>query len=200
MARGFRRSRSFRSGKRRKLDWGRAFGTEFGTSVPVDQTAILAAWLKCPAEVLTPGTDNKEPEDMTLVRGRLRYSYHIVSDAGVTIGNAMRGRIAWGALVWEGIDCDDPDPLTVPAPDTEGNADWIHHQFYMFEVKNQVGSTLFPSFFPSSEGYELQEWSKSQRKLSSMQGILLVTLIENQGSVPLAWDQQWFYRALFKLP
>jgi len=194
----FRRSSR---GPKRKTDWGRAFGGIEASQVNAGTIGVFATWLKYPADVIQaqpPGTDNVEPEDYTLVKSRLTSSHLIF--ATLSENQGVICNVADGIIVWEQANSDDPDPDTVPLPIQEGNADWIIHRWRNAQGVNASGFTLGVQFISPQPGYELEEWSRAQRKLSSMQGLLYVAQCENVGTTNVFWQADFFYRCLFKLP
>jgi hypothetical protein len=198
----FRRRSGFRrtSGKRRKLAWGHAstHGVVPGDVTP--GTILLGShWAQPPAGVTVPGTDNVQPDDYTLVKTLNAISMSVIPAAAST-GQAIFTLTA-GLIVWEGITGADLDldPLTLPFPTVEGDADWIWTVYFPFAgpVQNVAAyETDQPGFMEALH-------TRSQRKLSSRQGILLVAGIDNspQSDVTLVdFTVEWQSRALFKLP
>jgi len=177
------------------MQWGRsyAFSEGFDLSMTANSHGLSTAWLKVPAGVAntTGDVDIVEPDDWTLVRSLAHYAFYI---PGLSTGAV--GVAGFGVIVWEGVDDTQPNPLEVPWPSIDGDADWIGR--WIQPLALGPGSSAYISQAGASQ---LSVESKAQRKLSARQGILLVVdgfLVAGTGTVAAGW--YFDYRALFKLP
>lgn len=191
----FRHRRHVRSrgGKRRKSRWGSAMGQNILGTVPAATVLFDAFWIKVPADVDNTLAGQQEPEDWTLTRSLLNYeiSCHTTSD------NFFHFFLAAGILVWTGRDDAPPNPLTVPYPVFDGDADWVWTGIHAAGLHSGPAIFIAPDTIS-----DLTIQSRAMRKLSSKQGLLLVIGADNSlgetGITDVTWS--WNSRHHFKLP
>lgn len=176
--RSHRRSFGRSRGSRRRKEWERAFGAHnVPGNIVAGDVLLDARWIRFPANTFgeTAGVDDQieAPQDYTLIR-MLNYIQFVFKN--VNAGNTGAAFAAAGVLAWEQNTQDDVNPLEVPIPTFGGDADWIW-TFYrpVPLVGAGAGSFLVANNFTGLDSVE----SRARRKLSSRQGLLLVTAIDN---------------------
>lgn len=205
-----RRQRRFlrSSSPRRKYHWEEARASSGGlithdAGVAGGLSTVQVGWIREPAGRISPSSGLLIEDDCTLMTTLVSAQVEAAGQTGYTVWPGARMPVnayfGWGMLVWEGIDgANTPTLFDVPWPVSGAgpgdSADWLWKQVTAF--------TSYPLFAPTA--LELTARVKSQRKLSSGMGILLVTemLVDTAagdgGSNFYIWQYQ--HRQLFKGP
>jgi len=187
--------RGFHKSQRRKVAWGSSQWADSAVGNIGGGTVLFeTAWLRVPADAVDTTTGFATPTDWTLIRS-IPSAAIFGSAAGTTDFNFFMGA---GVIVWEGMSDNPPTILDVPNPVFNGSADWVWRWVAPFAGNYAAGS----GFFGQSQGSDIYNQSRAQRKLSSRQGLLLVIGIDNTLGLAQVNDLDWTfdYHAAFKLP
>jgi len=193
-----RRLRSFRhGGPRRKTTWEDAFWFNPQTNdVTSGNSLIYTQWVKLPADIAIPTLGGREPVDYTLTRSYIRFTGAIGAGPTEFLVNVY---IAAGLIVWDGLNADPPDVLSVQPPiSNDDDADWIWKWVWPVTILDNGGNLT--GAYTLEPGLESGAWSRAQRKLSAHQGLLLVVQCRNEGEIDVGFNWTYYSRHLFKLP
>lgn len=193
-----RRHRRSRSGSRRRKDWQSNSNYEAvpGT-ITVGMLLLSSQWVAFPADTFgnVPGANDQieQEEDNTIVRG-----FNWASVAFVPSQVASQGVVFMGVgmLMWESNDQAVPNPLTLPNPIIDADADWL----WLWTAGQQmVGIPAGQQIVRSSldSGLEPHFQSKAQRKLSSKKGLLMVACVDNSFGLSDVTRMEWAYLSRF---
>lgn len=173
-----RRMRS-RGGSRRRKDWqsNSNFDVVPGNITP--GTLLLASyWIAFPADTFgdVTGVNDQieQEEDNTIVRLMTSTQVSFENTVQGTMGVAFAGA---GIIRWESNTQDVPNPLTIPNPVIDSDADWLWQWVQgrqLLGVPVNTVTTLTNFVSPDS-----LQGSRSKRKLTSKQGLLFVACVDN---------------------
>lgn len=182
MRRSFKR-RSRRGSTRRK-DWqsNSNFESVPGTIAP--GTLLLASqWVAPPADTFgqVPGANDQieQEEDNTVVR-LMASTVISVSTSGVVAPATPGGVVFFGAgiLVWEQNTQDIPNPLEIPNPIVDADADWLWQWNTPIDLSG-LGNNALLVRTNTISSTDVQMSSRAKRKLSSKRGLLYVAMVDN---------------------
>jgi hypothetical protein len=161
-------------GSRRRKDWQ---SNSFQENVPgniLGGSSLLASqWLAPPADTFgeDPSTNQiEQEEDNTLVRLFVAATISgtsLASGPGVAFFGA-------GIIVWEANDQFVPNPLTLPHPVLDADADWVWNWTQALQAVGPLPQTASNVVSPAESQYQV----KSKRKLSSKKGLLFIAEID----------------------
>jgi len=197
-----RRMRRSRSGTRRKSRWegGFAYLTALSgapTTVPTvaNSSSVSAVWARVPAGVYDTVNAEMVLDDCTVYRMIHSANFSLVS-SGV---GGLDITVGMGVIAWDGISDVPPVITDVPFPVQSGGADWLWWWVTpMFSASVPANSGLSVYNLNAPESFS---FTKSQRKLSTNTGLLLVAEVYANVN-GLAWNYGFDYngRYAFKLP
>lgn len=168
MGRRFRSASRGRSAAKRKIRWQSV--DIASPAQDFDNHTALTFWLKWPADTTNPFTTSLEPSDETLIRLIMNSSVLLnteVLDFAVAPVHFCFGAIAFDASEFGAQDYQlaaygDTSVACPPRPITDGDADWIIRQPFIFQAGNSYQGPVAMPFIES----------RAQRKLPPNTGIL----------------------------
>jgi hypothetical protein len=163
-----------------------------------DNHTALTFWLKWPADTISPYTEELEPADETLIRMIANSNVLLntdVLDFAVAPIHFCFGAIAFdaseaGAGDYQLAAYGDASVACPPRPITDGDADWILRQPFIFQAGNSYQGPVATQFIES----------RAQRKLPPTTGILgMFQFFDVQGLVgSTSWSFGLDVRMAFK--
>lgn len=168
-----------RGGSRRRKDWQSNSNYELVPGTITPGTLLLASyWIAFPADTFgeDDGINNQieQEEDNTIVR--LLTSVSVSFEPVVQMSNGVVFGGA-GIIRWESNTQDRPNPLTIPNPIIDSDADWLWQWNQGSDMTSVPANTprVLTNFVSSQNFSE----SRAKRKLTSKQGLLFVAAVDN---------------------
>lgn len=173
------RRRLRRHGSSRRKDWQSNSNWENVPGTITPGTLLLASyWIAFPADTFgqVAGANNQieVEEDNTIVR--LMTSLY-VTFTNVTQVGASSVQVGAGIIRWAQNTQDIPNPLEIPNPVIDSDADWLY-QWQQGRAMSGVPAGTVTSLTNFVSPDSLQG-AKSKRKLSSKQGLLFIACVDN---------------------
>jgi len=191
MRRISRRRRSSSGSKRRK-DWQSNSNHEaVAGNIPPGTLSLASYWIAFPAdtfgEVAGANDQIEQEEDNTIVRLMTSVMVSFTNNAVGGNGAVFAGA---GIIRWEQNTQDVPNPLEIPNPIIDADADWLWQwsQGKMLQGLPANTTTVLTNFVSPDS----LQGSRAKRKLTSKQGLLFIASVDNSfGGVSLT-DFEYF--------
>jgi len=170
-----RRSRSGRSGTRRKSRWEGTLAylplSTSGIAVPTvaDSSIVSTAWARVPAGTFDSINGDIVTDDCTVYRMINSAQFGFLQTTGA---GSIEVTVGMGIIAWDGLDDTPPAATDVPFPVQSGGFDWLW--WWNSSVQYQNIAVGFHVDAQNNFGPEPHVYQKSMRKLSTGTGLLLV--------------------------
>lgn len=176
-----RTGRSRSGGNRRRKDWQSNSNWEDVPGTVTPGTLLLSSfWLAFPADTFgeVDGANNQieQEEDNTLVRllATVAISFDTDSTASFPGGAMFAGA---GIIRWTQNTQDIPNPLEIPNPIVDSDADWLWQWNQGRDLTGlTAGTRTTLTNFVSATDWQ---GTRAKRKLGSKQGLLFVACVDN---------------------